>query len=446
MKLIGYFNVLLKDTINLNQTRLNQLDDHVEAIMSYLKSDAVLGPLIQGMDKQGSWAHRTIIKPVAGKNDEFDADFLLTLEVIDEWEDSPEEYLNLLFDALKRSSIYKPKVIKKNRCVRINYANDCHVDIVPHLVLDDGREVIVNSEEAIFEETNPKGYTDWMKERDRLAQGNLRKVIRLLKYLRDSKDTFSVPSVILTALLGEHVQIYDAKNRYRDVPTTLVNLVEDLSAWLDLNPIMPSLSDPSCPQTTFNHRWDQDKYTNFATCMRSFTKRMRDAYDEEDKETSVRLWQDLFGDGFKAPATTASVVKSQSPGTAAPAERAPREVFVEELGSPFAGGRWARIEATVPNGIGRGSVDLRRVGFVPRGRDIHFSVRTDTPTPYEVWWKVRNSGEDAVRASGLRGEIQKSRGSNIRESTLYRGRHFVEVWIVKDGRIVASDHQDVVIT
>lgn len=445
MKLFGYFNVLLTDTVNLNQTRLDQLDDHVKAIMRYLKFDGEFGPVIQGMDKQGSWAHRTIIKPVAGKNDEFDADFLLTLEVDDQWEGNPGEYLNALFDTLKRG-IYKSKVIKKNRCVRINYANDCHVDIVPHLVLRDGREVIVNSEEGVYEETNPKGYTAWIKERDRLARGNLRKVIRLVKYLRDSKETFSIPSVILTALLGERVQVFDAENRYRDVPTTLVNLMEDLSTWLDLNPTMPILSDPSCPQTTFNHRWDQDKYTNFSTCIRSFAKRMRYAYDEEDKGTSIRLWQDLFGDGFKAPVTTDSIVKSQGLGTVMPDERAPQEAFVEELGVTFAGGRWARIEATVPKRIGRGSVDLRRVGFVQRGRDVHFSVRTDTPVPYEVWWKIRNHGEDAVRAGGLRGEIQTSRGSNIRESTLYRGRHFVEVWIVKDGRIVASDHQDVVIT
>lgn len=84
--------------------------------------------------------------------------------------------------------------------MRIDYADDCHVDVVPHLVLDDGRQVIVNSKENAFDETNPEGYTAWMKEKDALAGGHLRKVIRLVKYLRDSKDTFRIPSVILTAL------------------------------------------------------------------------------------------------------------------------------------------------------------------------------------------------------------------------------------------------------
>jgi hypothetical protein len=68
-----------------------------------------------------------------------------------------------------RSSVYKEMVRKKNRCVRIGYANDCHIDVVPHLVLATGRQVIVNSEEDKFEDTNPQGFTAWMKEKDDLT-------------------------------------------------------------------------------------------------------------------------------------------------------------------------------------------------------------------------------------------------------------------------------------
>jgi hypothetical protein len=41
--------------------------------------------------------------------------------------------------------------------------------------------------------------------RDRLAAGNLSTTIRLLKYLRDYKQTFAVPSVILTVIVGGRV-------------------------------------------------------------------------------------------------------------------------------------------------------------------------------------------------------------------------------------------------
>ncbi|MZE78146.1 SMODS domain-containing nucleotidyltransferase [Streptomyces xinghaiensis] len=447
MKLNGHFDTLLKGTVNLNQTRLDQLDTRVTAILNFLASDSVIGPLILGTTRQGSWAHRTIIKPVAGKNDEFDADFLLNLTVVEAWETTPSEYLNTLFAALKRSNTYKSMVVKKNRCVRINYAGDCHVDIVPHLILPDGRQVIVNSEVEEFEETNPEGYTAWMKEKDSLTGGNLRKVIRLVKYLRDSKDTFRIPSVILTALLGERVQVYDTGNRYSGVPTTLVDLIEDLAAWLALNPLMPVIVDPSCPQTSFNHRWDQDRYANFAKHIQSYATRMRRALDEQDKDKSVKLWQQLFGDGFRSPATTAaaSLAKAGQPTSAEGVTRAPSERFIEEMGVQWAGGRWARIEARVANPIGTGSADLRRTGFAPVGRDMYFTVSTDAPQPYDIWWKVRNYGPDAENAHGLRGQITPGRGPRIHERTRYRGRHYVEVWIVKDGKVVASDHHDVVI-
>src|SRR5882724_6260911 len=90
-----------------------------------------LGPKVKTFLRQGSWAHRTIIKPLPG--DEFDADILLHLEEDREWKDNPRAYINALYQAFRRSAIYRDMVEKKNRCVRIHYANDCHVDVVPYL-------------------------------------------------------------------------------------------------------------------------------------------------------------------------------------------------------------------------------------------------------------------------------------------------------------------------
>nr|WP_236001850.1 hypothetical protein [Paraburkholderia elongata] len=65
MKLIQDFNTLLADTVNLNSTRFGLLESSIEAIES-----AVRGldwkPAIVGFAAQGSWAHKTIIKPLPG--------------------------------------------------------------------------------------------------------------------------------------------------------------------------------------------------------------------------------------------------------------------------------------------------------------------------------------------------------------------------------------------
>lgn len=434
----------LTDVVNLNATRLAQLDTRVSAIVAALRADPVIGPLYLEHIPQGSWAHETIIRPV-DDNDEFDADFLLQLTPDDHWSVEPRRYLRELRAAFKRHSTYASMVQKKNRCCRIDYANDCHVDVVPYLVLPDGRQVITNYTENKFEDTNPAGFTGWMKEKDELASRNLRKVIRLVKYLRDHKNTFDCPSVILTTLLGGAVQAFDAAGRYADVANAFANLLTDLEAWLDQHPVMPYLEDPSCPGTSFNHRWTEFKYQTFKTCIARYASWARAAIGEEDDDLALAAWQELFGESFKkptSPATPKTVLAKSS--THVPATRAPNEQFIEEAGLVLAGGYTARIDArlTAQNGFRDGN--LRSLGPLPKHRTIRFRVTTDVPAPYRVLWKVRNRGDEATRVGELRGELIPDDGTLRRtETTLYSGRHYVEVYVVKDGRVVATDHHEV---
>src|ERR1700683_450933 len=439
-------DAFLAEVVNLNQTRLSLLDARVEAITRALENDDVIGPMLLGHIPQGSWAHRTIIRPVEGR--EFDADFLLTLTEIGDWSDSPKIYLQQLRAAFKRSSTYADMVRRKNRCVRIGYSGDCHVDVVPHLVLPGGRQVIVNYAEDKFEDTNPEGFTAWMKEKDQLSNGNLRKVIRLVKYIRDYKETFSVPSVILTMLLGEQVQAFDAAGRYADVPTTLLNLMNDLDAWLYLHPYLPLLEDPSCPGTSFNHRWDQDRYENFRDRIAFYAARITEAYAEPDKSESITAWQKVFGPEFTQPVTKAAEsVALEVAAAGARADRAPLEGFIEDKGYVLGGGHIMHIECTVDRRPGfRDGTSLRVMRTVDRGRRLRFRItHCDVPPPYQVWWKVRNTGAEAASvAGGLRGQLLRDGGSSSRtEETQYRGRHYVEAYVVKDGRVVASDRHDV---
>src|ERR1022692_255065 len=446
MKLLGYFDLFLADAVNLNQTRLDLLDTRVQAIVGSLEQDSVISPLLQGHVPQGSWAHRTIIRPVEHR--EFDADFLLTLTEVEAWSDSPKIYMQQVRAAFKRSVTYADMVRRKNRCVRIGYSGDCHVDVVPHLILADGRQVIVNYAEDKFEDTNPEGFTAWMKEKDELANGNLRKVIRLMKYIRDFKETFSVPSVILTTLLGERVQPFGEASRYADVPTTLLNLMNDLDAWLTLYPDMPLLEDPSCPDTSFNHRWTQDRYENFRKWVTFYAARITEAYTEPDKAASLAAWQEIFGPEFTQPVTKPAPTAPRGRiAPMPPAARAPLEEFIEEAGYAFAGGYKLRVECTVDRMPGfRAGARLRAMPWIDKGRSLQFRITyCDVSRPYQVWWKVRNSGPEAESVpGGLRGQLLPDDGSASRtESTRYRGRHYVEAYIVKNGRVVASDHHNV---
>lgn len=443
MKLLAYFDSFLKETVNLNQRRLDLLDARVESIVVEFGIDAVMGAMLEGQIPQGSWAHRTIIKPLPGH--EFDADFLLHLTEQDEWADHPTSYLDEVEAAFRRSPRYSDKVRRKTRCVRIVYADDCHVDVVPYLVRSDGSQVIVCRDTDAFEATDPEGFTAWMKEKDDLAKGNLRRVIRLLKYLRDYKTTFSCPSVILTTLLGERVLALDADSRYPDVPTALKNLVADLDAWLQLHPTMPSIEDPSCPGTTFDHRWDADKYANFRTQIHRYAEWIAAAYDEPDREKSVMAWQKVFGPDFKAPTAAASVAESALT-KAAPAtvQRAPTEEFITER-YPLDIRYTATITGRVLPRAGFRPGLIRNLGRLTKQRDLRFKVKTDVTWPYDIYWKVRNFGTEAEQAKGLRGELVRAadpRGEH-KESTLYAGAHWIECYVVRDGRVLATDRHRV---
>lgn len=299
------FSDFLNDHVNLGKGSLELLGRNVDAIFTALKADAELAPLIVKKDPQGSWAHRTIIKPQKGR--EFDADFMLVLRENEGWD--PVEYRNAIKRALNRHPRYSTMPVKHScRCVTVTYS-DSHVDIVPFLTLSDGRSVIVNGDDNEWEDADPQSFTDWMRERDDITDRNFRKVVRLMKYVRDNSDWAGTKSVILTTLLGDRVSasktIIDP-GYYSDVVTTLVHMVEDLHGWLQTQPGKPVILDPSGTGLSFDHRWNEATYDRLKERISSCATAMRDAYDAEDEQESLDKWADIFGGDFPTGLTADS--------------------------------------------------------------------------------------------------------------------------------------------
>jgi hypothetical protein len=313
------FKSLLDNTVNIDQTSLDSLDTSTQALYDALKDDPALDGLVVEKIKQGSWAHRTIIKPKKGV--EFDADFLLKMVEQPDWHDTPALYGDAVYNALTDDGTYAKQPREcKDRCVRVVYADGYHVDIVPFVVRADGSGWIVNSRanggNGEWERTDPTGYTKWIKGKDELAGGNLRETVRLLKYLRDHRGWYAdTKSVILTTVVGE--QVTAAKKAtspgcYADVPTTLLTVTESLAAYLDANAAPPPIEDPSSPGTDFSHRWTDASYAQLRTEMREVADLVRAAYDANVSDSRT-LWHDLFGAGFDPPAS------SSAPGAGAAA-------------------------------------------------------------------------------------------------------------------------------
>lgn len=76
-----------------------------------------------------------------------------------------------------------------------------------------------------------------------------------------------------------------------------------------------------------------------------------------------------------------------------------------------------------------------------KGAALKFEAATNIPPPYEVYWQVVNTGNEATAAGQLRGGFDKGtveRGSiTHREATGYSGAHTIECFIVKDRHLAA---------
>ncbi|MEU5784224.1 SMODS domain-containing nucleotidyltransferase [Micromonospora lupini] len=321
MKHMDYFKNFLENTVNLSKFKLQLLSERVDSIYDLLKDDEELGPLIKAKIPQGSWPQKTIINPQNGKP--FDGDFMVQMVEDPDWADDLKKYGDAIYKVLHKTSPYKDMPHgRKCRCVYITYANNAmHVDVVPFVVRADGKQWIINRDANDWERTDTDGFTTWMKTRDAIAGRHLREVIRIMKFLRDHKNSFTgTKSILLTTLLGEQVEdwrkISDA-GYYADLPTALLHIVSDLDVWLQARPIKPFIMDPSGSGTSFDHRWTQETYAYFRGRIHAHAAEIKDAYDETDFDDSVKKWQDLFGDGFKAPKSSTSSGKYSAVGTGA---------------------------------------------------------------------------------------------------------------------------------
>jgi len=460
MKFTDDFDAFLRDNVNLNQTRLDRLETSVNAITEYVSGHTDLADLFIDVIPAGSWAHRSIIRPVDEVH-EFDADVLLLVKEQPAWK--AKDYINVLNQAFRESSVYKDKTRKKTRCVRIDYVGDFHIDVVPYLERSDSMYITnrcqPNEQTGRFELSKPEAFTAWVDERERLTNGTFIKVVRLVKYLRDFKGTFTCKSIILKTLVGELVTPSDVQAHpewFTDVPSTLRTLMNKLATSLPAT--MPAVMDPAGTGDSFALRygatWD---YHNFRAKMIDYAGKIEYAYSETDRDASIRAWRKVFGDDFKAAYQTKSAELSEEIVRASVPYRG--EQFIDQ--APFG----FRLSARMPYSARihgrvtgyRAGATRRRNGFrmfdlaksgnrVPKNRSIDFSVTTNVSAPYTVYWKVRNGGKEAAGAQCLRGEISSTGGCTKSETTLYAGSHYVEVYIVKDGVVVAKGRQQVIVS
>lgn len=457
MKLSKHFDTFLEDIVNLNQTRIDRLEGHVTAIQAVLTNSSYSAKIVR-FSPQGSWAHRTIIKPLPGK--EFDADLVMFVNRYKDW--TPKDYVNNIYSIFRDSPRYKDKASRGTRCVELNYSGDFHLDIVPCIIGEYSSTTfhVCNRAEDTYEVTAPELYSDWLAERNEwVGQNMLQHSIRLLKYLRDIKGRFSVKSILLTTLLGNLVTQWDQQRQevFSDLPTSLKTLVGRLDNHLQANPNMPTVANPVLILETFNRHWDQEKYENFRDCIHRYREWIDDAYDEKDENESIRKWRRVFGDNFAKSVVAASatfsepfLINAAQYSDIVAAVLAWGGKFLDQLISPKLphverlpwkiDSRSLPVMVKATEFTGRdGSSPVRKLEsgeVIQKNRWLRFETviknyPVNNPQDFEVQWQVVNTDKEAIEANALRGDFYSSDEPGVRwESTGYHGAHWIEAFVI----------------
>lgn len=264
-------------------------------------------------------------------------------------------------------------------------------------------------------------------------------------------------SIIITTLAASAYQ------QEADVFTTLANVLDRIQRYQETGIIgcvegKWTIANPVNPGENFADRWN-DEGSRKPEAFFGWVDWLREDLDEIlNVATSADLDRTLrksFGDS--PGGRVAARYRGQLPGAyqqpTSMFNRVARALFrfdVPHREQP----RWhvqpTRYSATI-------KARYRRKGFrptpfrsnpppLPKGIDLDFEVETNVPKPFNVYWQVVNTGDEAYKAGQLRGDFydSSSSGRSRTESTKYKGAHWVEGFVVKEGVCVARTGEFIV--
>jgi hypothetical protein len=286
------FREFLRYEVNLNQDRLHRLQVSVRDVNRHLKDNL---PGYQRIDRQGSYGLDILVKPV-NEDDEYDADIQVVMNPNRTWQ--ARDYLDALSDILSQENNFANKIELGTRCVTLNYAGDFHLDVVPR-VTRQGGHVICNRAKNDFEDTDGTGYHNWFSEKSRITRVNLKRVVRLLKYIRDRQDNYVAKSILLTTLAGNAIHPSDrGTESVTTVANTLTTVLTRMDNFLQRHPTMPEIRNPALPAEPFTRHWTKDRYSYFRDRVHLQAQIARDALASRSIEDSIKIWRRLFGNDF----------------------------------------------------------------------------------------------------------------------------------------------------
>jgi hypothetical protein len=500
-KLLQY----LAETLDISETRYKQAEDRYQAVGNWLgRQGSILALYDPEIYPQGSFRLGTVIKPVSD-SEEYDVDLVCEVKLTKDRVSQKrlKEAVGHEILGYVQANNMNARPEEGRRCWTLNYADGAqfHMDILPALPDGNSFKLLLESKgysnawsglaiaitdntlpnydrlDPSWPQSNPKGYAEWFRDqmknqfeaqRKFLAEAvradvedipeyrvktPLQRAVQILKRHRDimfTKDQDHKPISIIITTLAAH-----AYRNEGDLLGALVNIVNGMPRYIEKRGDEFWVPNPVNPLENFADKWKEypQRERNFRLWLLQVKDDLNKALQSGDiREISEllkpHLGEKVFNEALqKFP--NQNIVRK--PTVIVGSAGLPTRFSVphrQALIWPVQLNYWVRLTGNYSqNGHWqRFSSDSRPL---PKHLNLLFIADTNVPPPFDVFWQVVNTGAEAMEQKGLRGSIFPAKAFGVgglrqKETTLYRGMHWIECFIVKDRKCVSRSGEFVV--
>lgn len=370
---------------------------------------------------------------------------------------------NVIVNALKRKCInFKTQPEALSNCVRIVYSDNYHIDfaIYKRIKNDDDSYKYEHAGAEKWNSRNPRAINNWFKGEIKTHGEKLRQVVRLSKMFCKSRSDWKMPGGLIQSILSdEKIQDYKKMDEvfYYTMKEVQKRLEDDIEV---CNPT-------NLEQSLLLKESDRDKMNNWSNRLNDKLSKLEILFDDKcTLKEAIEAWNGFFKHEFwtydeenekRASALSESLMKSSN---IALVEYDDTEEFIQNI-MPIEDKYFIKLDCRVKDyEIKNDTIYIKQVvklstlrmsgKKIPLQRILEFYLDINkVPYPFEVYWKVKNNGYNAIESNCIRGEIFKNEEVPfdilIEEST-FGGDHYLECYIVKNGVCVAKDRIEVSIS
>jgi len=421
-------SLFTKKNININRLKDGLIEYNEEKGTDYKLAEE---PIVQG-----SVAMSTVIQ---NDSNDYDIDVAIVFEK-DNLPSGTTATKNMVVNALKKKTKqFKVEPEAKTNCVRIVYAEGYHIDFAIYRRYKNGEDYIYEHCGSEWRERDPRSLTQWFLDQNKEKEYNLREVVRLLKMFSKSRDGWrNMPGgLIQSVLVDEQFQSYD---RIDERFYYTVNSIKDRLAY------NKEVYNPTDPNKSLK------LVSKDSTKMDNLYNRLKDKLSKLDVlftssctyNQAIEAWEEFFNHDYwtdQKEENRSSVAKSFALSEADELYNyRETEEFIQNK-FPVKTQYQLDLECKVTKNkkdIGWLQLMLRQRKILLPGYDLEFMAFTNVPSPFKVFWKVKNRGRVAKMEDSVRGQIVQTDSLKHSESTSFKGDHYVECYIVKNGICVAK--------